>query len=58
MTISELIKRLEEIKTEYGDLPVCYYDEWAYVTFNEVNWMRNYIGKDNYEVVSDFVGII
>jgi len=28
MTISEVVSRLEQLKNEYGDLPVYFWNEW------------------------------
>lgn len=38
MKISELIKELDEFRAEYGDLPVCFYDEVALIHVDKVEY--------------------
>lgn len=37
MTITELINKFEDLKREYGDLPVCIFEDY---TYENIYWLE------------------
>jgi len=54
MLISQLITKLEKLKSEKGDLPVYYKDEWTIYPLDGV-WVEN-VGEDQAEISDLEVG--
>ena len=54
MLISQLITKLEKLKSEKGDLPVYYKDEWTIYPLDGV-WVEN-IDEDQAEISDLEVG--
>ena len=54
MLISQLITKLEKLKSEKGDLPIYYKDEWTIYPLDGV-WVEN-IGEDQAEISDLEVG--